>query len=138
MAKNLELKLSIANRYLEESFNKEKEQQELMLQLQIQLDKLMMNKQTHAEPSQIPVAGRAHGVNDGLGGPGSVASKALSSNAINKLPTGQAAAPNGKQRAKTAPNEERPLSGVNVSFLTKIPSFLRNPFLKITVNISRT
>jgi predicted nucleic acid-binding Zn-ribbon protein len=43
--KDLESNLSAANRYLEASYAKEKEQQELMVQLQIQLDKMMQGKQ---------------------------------------------------------------------------------------------
>ncbi len=43
--KDLEANLSAANRYLEGSYAKEKEQQELMVQLQIQLDKMMQGKQ---------------------------------------------------------------------------------------------
>jgi len=46
----LEAKLSLANRYLEAACQKEKEQQELMIQLQIQLDKTMqINKKQQAE-----------------------------------------------------------------------------------------
>lgn len=44
--KDLEANLSTANRYLEASYAKEKEQQELMVQLQIQLDRLMQGKQS--------------------------------------------------------------------------------------------
>lgn len=43
--KDLESNLSAANRYLEASYSKEKEQQELMVQLQIQLDRMMQGKQ---------------------------------------------------------------------------------------------
>ena len=42
--KDLESNLSAANRYLEASYAKEKEQQELMVQLQIQLDKMIQGK----------------------------------------------------------------------------------------------
>ena len=43
--KDLETNLSTANRYLEASYAKEKEQQELMVQLQIQLDKMIQGRQ---------------------------------------------------------------------------------------------
>jgi hypothetical protein len=43
----LETKLSTAYRNLEDSVNKQKEQQEIMLQMQIQLDKQMQNKQNN-------------------------------------------------------------------------------------------
>ena len=42
---DLDSNLFAANRYLEASLAKEKEQQELMVQLQIQLDNLMQGKQ---------------------------------------------------------------------------------------------
>ena len=44
MVNELNSKLMTANRCLEAAFSREKEQQELMLQLQIQLDNLMQNK----------------------------------------------------------------------------------------------
>ena len=43
----LETKLATAYRNLEDSVNKQKEQQEIMLQMQIQLDKQMQNKQNN-------------------------------------------------------------------------------------------
>ena len=50
---DLEVKLSTANHYLEASYQKEKEQKELMLQLQMQLDKLMKNKMQSNELNRI-------------------------------------------------------------------------------------
>lgn len=44
LVNELNSKLMTANRCLEAAFSREKEQQELMLQLQIQLDNLMQNK----------------------------------------------------------------------------------------------
>lgn len=43
--KDLESNLSTVNRYLEASYAKEKEQQELMVQLQIQLSQMSLGKQ---------------------------------------------------------------------------------------------
>ena len=80
----METKLSMANRYLEESFNKEKEQQELMLQLQIQLNKLQNNDNTLKRDNDKQSTTN----NDGL----------------NHKPPISNQSNNSKYRAKTAPN----------------------------------
>jgi hypothetical protein len=52
--RDLDSNLFAANRYLEASLTKEKEQQELMVQLQIQLDKLMQGQQDNWVSTATP------------------------------------------------------------------------------------
>ena len=102
---DLEAKLSLANRYLEASYNKEKEQQELMIQLQIQLDKTMQNKKQNSnseltsatqtlfkDESETSIMKNNAGPSKPSSNKTSIVNNSLSVNA--------------KQRAKTAPNEQ--------------------------------
>lgn len=77
---DLEQKLQFSNRYLEQSLNKEREQQELLLQLQLQLDNLIANKQDSDSPNTSGYK-----------------SLNVSNKSLNKIVN---------QRAKTAPVEE--------------------------------
>lgn len=106
----LEAKLSLANRYLEASYNKEKEQQELMLQLQIQIDKLMQNKKNadYSSGSKLnseqfkQMNDNSITINSQLNAGGSK----LSSNkgSTQTSITNNSLSHNAKLRAKTAPN----------------------------------
>lgn len=89
----LESKLSIANRCLEASLNKEKEQQDLMLQLQIQIDKLMSSKKQFEATNKIE-SGKQNNMDSGV---------RVSSNRGPNNSQLSAAEINAKQRAKTAP-----------------------------------
>jgi chromosome segregation ATPase len=98
----LESKLSMANRCLEASLNKEKEQQDLMLQLQIQLDKLMSSKKPFEQKlDQAKINSDHHAVTR------TAATAVLSNRGANvnnsQMMSAAAADSNAKQRAKTAP-----------------------------------
>lgn len=88
--KDLESSLSTTNRYLEASYAKEKEQQELMVQLQIQIDKLIKGKaQNESRLDNINETGNK--LTD------SQIAKNMSSSTYSLLNK-------GNKRAKTAPN----------------------------------
>jgi hypothetical protein len=105
----LETKLTLANRYLEVSFNKEKEQQELMLQLQIQLDKLMQNKQNNENTFKYNDEDAL--ANDGLS---------------HKPPMGGTNNNTSKFRSKTAPNNHH----LDENQVKNFHNFLKNNKIK--------
>ncbi|RNA21690.1 Kinesin KIF27 [Brachionus plicatilis] len=82
LASDLDQKLQFSNRCLEQSLNKEREQQDLLLQLQLQLDNLIAHKRDSDSPNTSGYK-----------------SLSGSSKSLNKLVN---------QRAKTAPVEETP------------------------------
>ena len=101
---DLETKLSLANRYLEAAYNKEKEQQELMIQLQIQLDKTMQSKKQNELNSATQTLFKNE---SDLGDKSTATSAGQSKQLSNKTSiVNNSFSINSKQRAKTAPNEQ--------------------------------
>ena len=101
----LEAKLSLANRYLEASCQKEKEQQELMIQLQIQLDKTMQSNKKQAElNSATQTLFKDESEIIGVKGVSSAQSKSISNKT--SILNNSLSVNSNNQRAKTAPNEQ--------------------------------
>lgn len=109
--RELESKISMANRCLEASLNKEKEQQELMLQMQLQIDRLM--QQPSAKQDSNNKLNDDSGVSK-MSSPSSVSS--LSSKTTTLSSTTTQKQPVVMPRAKTAPQtnqDEKSVGGNN-------------------------